>query len=118
MTTNKNDQYWLDLITQCRTSGKTDRQWCLENGIAASTFYYHVKVLRNKACSVPEAVTPITSPCQQVVPVDFTEEPISGQPQKELPAVRVTMHGTTVEISNHADRAVIANTLLALNQLC
>ena len=56
MSTPLNDEHWLNLITQCRSSGLTDRQWCIENGIPVSTFYYHVRALRKKACEVPEAV--------------------------------------------------------------
>src|SRR5699024_12705443 len=55
MSTASNDDHWLKLITQCRSSGLTDRQWCIENGISVSTFYYHVRALRKKACEVPEA---------------------------------------------------------------
>ena len=56
MSTTSNNEQWLELITQCRSSGLTDRQWCIENGIPVSTFYYHVRALRKKACEVPEAV--------------------------------------------------------------
>ena len=38
MSTTLNDEHWLNLITQCRSSGLTDRQWCIENGIPVSTF--------------------------------------------------------------------------------
>ncbi|MFQ6806520.1 MAG: IS66 family insertion sequence element accessory protein TnpA [Lachnospiraceae bacterium] len=48
MSTTLNDEHWLNLITQCRSSGLTDRQWCIENGIPFSTFYYHVRTLRKK----------------------------------------------------------------------
>ena len=43
---SKSDQRWYDLIQECRTSGKSDRQWLLENNIGSGTFYYHVKQLR------------------------------------------------------------------------
>lgn len=56
MSTTLNDKHWLNLITQCRPSGLTDHQWCIENGIPVSTFYYHVKALRKKAGEVLEAV--------------------------------------------------------------
>ena len=56
MSTTSNDEHWLSLIIQCRPSGLTDRQWCIENGISVSTFYYHVRALRKKACEVPEVV--------------------------------------------------------------
>ena len=55
MSATSNDEYWLKLVTQCRASGLTDRQWYIENGIPGSTFYYHVRALRKKACDVPEA---------------------------------------------------------------
>ena len=48
MSTTLNDSFWLERITQCRSSGLTDRQWCIENGIPVSTFYYHVRALRKK----------------------------------------------------------------------
>ena len=52
MSTTLNDSFWLERITQCRSSGLTDRQWCIENGIPVSTFYYHVRALRKKACEI------------------------------------------------------------------
>ena len=50
MSTTLNDTFWLERITQCRSSGLTDRQWCIENGIPVSTFYYHVRALSPSIC--------------------------------------------------------------------
>ena len=44
----KKENHWLELIAQCRSSGLTGRQWCIENGIPVSTFYYHVRALSKK----------------------------------------------------------------------
>ena len=52
MSTTSKEDYWLELITQCRSSGLTDRQWCLENRIPVSTFYYHVRALRKMIITV------------------------------------------------------------------
>ncbi|MCU6801110.1 IS66 family insertion sequence element accessory protein TnpA [Alitiscatomonas aceti] len=49
MSTTSKEDHWLELITQCRSSGLTGHQWCIENGIPVSTFYYHVLALRKKA---------------------------------------------------------------------
>lgn len=68
MSTASNDDHWLKLITQCRSSGLTDRQWCIENGISVSTFYYHVRALRKKACEVPEATDTVMQK-QEVVQI-------------------------------------------------
>ena len=44
------------LIMECRTSGLTDYQWCLEHNIKPGTFYNWVKRLRKKGCyDIPPA---------------------------------------------------------------
>lgn len=44
-----------ELVMQCRRSGLSDRQWCLDNDIVPSTFYYWVRRLRQHACyDLPE----------------------------------------------------------------
>lgn len=119
MQKNNKDQYWLDLINQCRTSGLTDRLWCLENDISLSTFYYHVQRLRKKACEIPFAHKQEQQPRQEVVPINFTDEkPIMESNPVEHPAVRISLHGMRIEILNHAEQSVITNTLLALQKLC
>ena len=43
---NADEQYRL--IMECRASGLTDYQWCIEHGIKPGTFYNWVKRLRQK----------------------------------------------------------------------
>ncbi len=38
------------LIMECRQSGLTDHQWCVEHNIKPGTFYNWVKRLRQKGC--------------------------------------------------------------------
>lgn len=72
MSATSNDEYWLKLVTQCRASGLTDRQWYIENRIPGSTFYYHVRALRKKACDVPEAADAAAQK-QEVVQIPLWE---------------------------------------------
>lgn len=39
-----------ELVMQCCKSSLSDRQWCLDNDIVPSTFYYWVRKLRQRAC--------------------------------------------------------------------
>lgn len=39
-----------ELIMECRSSGMSDAQWCMQHGIKAGTFYNWVSKLRKKAC--------------------------------------------------------------------
>ena len=118
MSTTLNDEHWLNLITQCRSSGLTDRQWCIENGIPVSTFYYHVRALRKKACEVPEAVDAAAQK-QEVVQIPLWErEQHSDTAAFHTPSICLEMQGIRIEVHEQAGADVIRNTLLALRQLC
>lgn len=44
-----------DLVMQCRKSGLSDRQWCIDHDIIPSTFYYWIRKLQQSACyDVPD----------------------------------------------------------------
>ena len=119
MSTTSNDEHWLNLITQCRASGLTDRQWCIENGIPISTFYYHVRALRKKACEVPEAVDAVAQKQEVVqIPLWEMEQPPSDTTALHTPSICLEMQGIRIEIHEQAGTDVIRNTLLALRQLC
>ena len=62
------------LIMECRQSGLTDHQWCVEHDIKLGTFYNWVKWLRQKGCmdlsaSTGRSYSVLES--QEVVRVDF-----------------------------------------------
>ena len=109
MSTTLNDEHWLNLITQCRSSGLTDRQWCIENGIPVSTFYYHVRALRKKAWQKQEVVQ---------IPLWEMEQHPSDTTALHTPSICLEMQGIRIEIHEQAGADVIRNTLLALRQLC
>lgn len=123
----RNEQEWVDLIQECRTSGLSDKEWCFQHGIPVSTFYNRVTTLRKKACSIPAASRSVVSSSQQVVPVTIIEDG-STFPEDEIrgasisgnshPAIIININGCRMEINNHADKSIIMNTLLALQQLC
>ena len=118
MSTTSNNEQWLNLITQCKAGGLTDRQWCIENGIPVSTFYYHVRALRKKACEVPEAVDAAAQK-QEVVQIPLWEkEQHSDTVALQTPSICLEMQGIRIEIHEQAGADVIRNTLLALRQLC
>jgi len=70
----KNTTDCMQLIQECRTSGLSDREWCSQNDIPASTFYYHIKHLREQACDIPASVSRKTAVRQEVVRLDIIDE--------------------------------------------
>lgn len=64
---------------ECRASGLSDHQWCLDNDING-TFYNWVKRLRKKGCNYIPAVTGRFCqefPKQDVVRLEFSKPPAS-----------------------------------------
>lgn len=67
------------LVMQCRKSGLSDKQWCINNDIAPSTFYWWIKKLRQQVCyEIPEhsfkCSTNIVTEKQDVVCVNVLPE--------------------------------------------
>lgn len=57
MNTTQNrrtSQDWLDIITACRQSGMSDRDWCDAHGVSIYSFYGAITRLRKKSYTVPE----------------------------------------------------------------
>ena len=67
-----------ELIMDCRSSGLSDAQWCLEHGIKPGTFYNWVSKLKKKACyDIPEPncrLLSVPSSKQDVVRIDVKED--------------------------------------------
>lgn len=123
---SESDRRWFDLIQECRTSGKSDRQWLAENNISSPTFYYHIKQLRKKSCEIPVNTTNGVPQIQEVVPLvieDIRPEQsavLSHEPitKSESSVIRLTLKGVTLEITNSATQSIIQNTIAALQLLC
>ncbi|SCJ31449.1 Transposase [uncultured Eubacterium sp.] len=49
----RTEQEQYDMIMECRQSGLSDHQWCLEHDINPGTFYNWVRRFRKQACEFP-----------------------------------------------------------------
>ena len=118
----RTDEEWLSLIQECRSSGLSDKCWCEEHHIHTSNFYYQIRRLRKKACTIPEQLLIFllgdkgqlafgeAVPCPSVSPA---VPEISSDT-----AVKIAYHGIQIEITNAAHRETISNILSVLQCLC
>lgn len=123
----RTDQEWFDLIKDCKTSSLKVKTWCEQHGITEKAIDYHSRRLRRKGYTIPRKI-PQAIPCekQEVVCLDIPKSLFSDQEEILSPdpfpahaaALRIHFQGIPVEISNHAARETIENTLLALRSLC
>lgn len=135
--TSRSDKEWLQLITDCRNSGLSDRAWCELYNIPSSTFYNAVSRLRKKACSIPEhqhtiPVMDLTSRKQDVVQIDIVPDMVpqatTGTNNKEVSSPYLDnlhtieilfQNGPSISINNAADPALLEKVISSVvRSLC
>ena len=121
------------LIIECRQSGLSDQQWCLNHDIKPGTFYNWVKRLRQRGgydIPAPARRSCKEAPKQEVVRLEFNENsatvieasvPAYGDsypPQTlALPVMELSIGKASLRISNEIDPVLLAQTLKALKEL-
>ena len=116
------------LIMECRASGLTDHEWCLQNDINPGTFYNCVKRLRQKGCTgIPDAQKGHVPHRQEIVKIEITppginESLISTVPdQNNLPIqngiMELSIAGAVLQIPNGTDPVLLRQTLHILKEL-
>lgn len=115
-------QQKLDMIMECRSSGLTDHQWCEQNGIGNSTFYYWINQLKETGAVIPprstcETITPALK--QDVVRVDIvqSEDRISSTSETECccnNVVEIAIGKAVIKISNEISKDLLVNLMSCL----
>lgn len=106
---------WMDLICDCKASGKSVKAWCDEHGICIKTYYYWQRRVRATVCEKMEAPgLPMVS--MSNVPA-FAEYRQSDIKPADL-AITLHISGATIKIHNGADASIIASTMNALKNIC
>ena len=122
------------LVMECRSSGMTDYQWCMEHQIKPGTFYNWIRRLRAKGSAVPDADRAAhTSTKQEVVKVDLSRPPVtmnavdcpqpaadfcfqSAQPQPSMAssAMEMAFAGAVLRIPNGTDAELLEQVIRIL----
>lgn len=116
------------LIMECRASGLTDHEWCLQNDIKPGTFYNWVKRLRQKGCSeIPDTLSDHSSNKQEIVKIEFptpgTTVTTMSSVQDEINhpvqngVMELSIAGTVLRIPNGTDPTLLRQTMHILKEL-
>ncbi len=133
------DEQWIRFINECRSSGMSDKDWCIMHNLHPSTLYKAIRRLRKNACEIPAHEDTTISLKQEVVEVASIDEKgviTKTQPIEETPATNshLSMHycenysdsvfeitariltpsGIRVELSNSINAATLRTILGAL----
>ena len=134
MNAYKTADEWRTIIETARTSGLSDRAWCIANNVPASSFYYNVKRLRMQACDIPAHKQELLpSAPQKVCPVEIIDDPETSDGletnaltqvtnrsnKKQDSLISISYNGMTVDISDKASCDQIRAIFSALGEaLC
>lgn len=119
------------LVMQCRKSGLSDKQWCIDNDIVPSTFYSWIRKLQNHACyEVPgnsyfHNCSPVATTKQDIVCVNILQEehalahptPITMRP--ESAPVMLQYKDAKIAVSDDFNEQTLKRVLMILKEaLC
>ena len=87
---------WAEMVRECRSSGLTVKDWCMNNGVNFHTYYYRLKRVRNFICDHnPEHDTDNNSLSVQhdIVPV-----PAGTMPGNDTQQIKIVTANISVEL--------------------
>ena len=112
------------LIMECRRSGLSDQQWCMNHDIKPGTFYNWVKRLRQKGCQDIPATTgratgrPVE---QEVVRIERNQMLATSLPDTllgQLPAsMELSIGNLKLKIPSGTGPMLLAQTIKVLSEL-
>lgn len=107
-------QQWSEIFQMRKASGLTIAEYCRENSIQPSKYYYWLKRVRQAACD--QLPAPISKPTNPIVSVTF-EEPVSSLEINTCStyAMRITLGSVSVEFTNDATPKLIESALQVLS---
>ena len=117
------------LIMECRASGMTDYQWCMEHNIKPGTFYNWVKRLRqSRDVDIPAPARGKEPARQDIVGIHLGQPsvamPVSGMlsnasadTSPQSPMLELSMAGATLRIPQGTDPALLEQVLFILKGL-
>lgn len=123
----RTEQEQYDMIMECRQSGLSDHQWCLEHDINPGTFYNWVRRFRKQACEFPAPAGKdrFQAIHQEVVkmeiipdhPSDLFEQSSmedTAEITKPVAAMELQIGKAVLRISNQTDPRLLEQTLKIL----
>jgi len=107
---------WSEIFQMRKTSGLTIAEYCRENSIQPSKYYYWLKRVRQAACA--QLPVPLSKPANPIVPVTFEEQvaPLESNACSTY-AMRIQMSGVSIEFTNDATPRLIESAMQVLSHV-
>ena len=86
---------WAEMVRECRSSGLTVKEWCINNDVNIKTYYYRLKRVRDFICDnkLVNITDDFSSDHHDIVPV-----PINSVPDNDTQQIKITASNISVEL--------------------
>lgn len=108
-------QEWREIISNCRNSSMPIREWCTENEIKPSQYYYWLRVIRNESLALIPREAQAVQPSFAAVKVS---EMNNTDTDEAGTCAVVKTSSFPIEIKNAANPKTLEQVLQVLNSLC
>jgi hypothetical protein len=110
-------QKWIGIVRDCRSSGKTIKTWCDDNGINLKSYYYWQRKVCLETCREIEAVQ---KPMPEVLPIKeksvFAELSIPKNNVGKI-AVSIQRDNMHINVYSGADTSTLETVFATLRKL-
>ena len=118
----RTEQEQYEIMMECRQSGLSDHQWCLNNDINPGTFYNWVSRLRkSNSVDIPDKnpVSAYVPTDQEVVKIEMNSLSASNAIDKstDVSVMELVTGNTGLRIPNGTDPMLLAKTIRILTEL-
>ena len=96
---------WARQVAQCRSSGKSVKEWCQENSINRKTYYYRQRAVQEQLCEN------FADPKQTIIPICMTAKIV-----KTGAAITMNVGNARIEIPDGTSGETISDVIRALLQ--
>lgn len=87
---------WAAMVRECRSSGLTVKNWCMNNGVNIKTYYYRLKRVRNFICDLSAESDADNS--RLAVQRDIVPVPMDAISNDDIRQIRITTANISVEL--------------------
>ena len=87
---------WAAMVRECRSSGLTVKEWCMNNGVNIKTYYYRLKRVRNFICD--NKLENNMSNNNLPVHHDIVPVPMESRPNNDTQQIKITTANISVEL--------------------
>jgi len=108
---------WIEIVSQCRSSGKTVKAWCEGNGVNIKSYYYWQRKVREAAIKALPACWQSAKETSAGIQPMFTELELPKTNSAARIAATIRFHEAVIEIQNGADPMVVENAFRVLKSL-